>query len=135
MKIARVFVRLLPVVCSVFLFGCGGVSSPWGLENRSNPPDEFLRRANVELLVKGRNEKEVESLLGAPTGRGLDEAGYLQLDYLRNVFDEERGRVFGNSVIRASFALGLCSKIEIELGDEVVGPVVEDGVTGPRGEG
>ena len=94
-------------------------------------PDEALRRANVKLLVMGRSEREVEGMLGAPSSRGLDEAGYLRLDYLRNVFDEERGRVFANSWIRASFELGLCLEIEVELGQEVK----PEGVAGPSGEG
>ena len=111
-------------VCICF-FGCNGNQFPSGNEGvqatpledgESASPDEpVLRKGNLDFFILGRNQLEIEALLGVPHERDSENGNLVIWRYRRAVFDEATSITYGWSQLSLSFLRGLCSKVSVDL--------------------
>ena len=106
------------------LLGCFGgcEKNKLALKNKSfvspqKTEEKSFRKFNLEYLMVGKNQIEVEELMGFPEGRSLGQEGVYLWDYRRPVFDDESGKVFEWSLITFHFSQGKCSKVDVSLSD------------------
>jgi hypothetical protein len=79
-----------------------------------------LQKFNLQYLMVGKNQIEVEELMGVPEGRTLGQDGYYLWDYRRPVLDDESDKVFEWSLVTFYFSQGKCSKVDVTLSDPPV---------------
>jgi len=82
------------------LLGCFGgcEKNKLALKNKSfvatqKKEEKSFRKFNLEYLMVGKNQNEVENLMGFPEGRSLGQDGVYLWDYRRPVLDDESGKV------------------------------------------
>ena len=129
----------LLLVCICF-FGCNGKQYPSGNEGmqatpledgESASPDEpVLRKGNLNFFILGRNQLEIEALLGVPHERDSENGNLVVWRYRRAVFDEATSITYGWSQLSLSFLRGLCSKVSVDLEQPPV-PVEENTEVNP----
>ena len=73
---------------------------------------------NLEYLAIGRNSLEVESFMGVPEGRSLEQNGDFLLDYRRPLKDTDSGEVYDWSLITFRFNQGKCTSLEFGLANK-----------------
>ena len=120
--------RSIKVGSALFLvFSFTGCQKPWSNSSQQGfyEQDETLeqkiyKKFNLEYLAVGRNQIEVESLMGPPEGRSLGQNGEYLWDYRRPVLDEETGKVFDWSLITFHFNQGKCKSINFNLADRPI---------------
>ena len=115
---------LLLLVCICF-FGCNGNQFPSGNEGmqatpledgESASPDEpVLIKGNLDFFVLGRNQLEIEALLGVPHERDSEKGNLVVWRYRRAVLDEATSITYGWSQLTLKFSGGLCSKVSVDL--------------------
>ena len=114
----------LLLVCICF-FGCNGNQFPSGNEGvqatpledgESASPDEpVLIKGNLDFFVLGRNQLEIEALLGVPHERDSEKGNFVVWRYRRAVLDEATSITYGWSQLTLKFSGGLCSKVSVDL--------------------
>jgi len=110
-------------VLTVLLGFFGGCEkNKLGLKNKSlvlpqKTEEKSFRKFNLEYLMVGKNQIEVEDLMGFPEGRSLGKDGVYLWDYRRPVYDDETGKIFEWSLITFHFSQGKCSKVDVSLSD------------------
>ena len=130
---------LLLLVCICF-FGCNGNQfhsgnegmQPTPLEDgESASPDEpVLIKGNLDFFVLGRNQLEIEALLGVPHERDSEKGNLVVWRYRRAVLDEATSITYGWSQLTLKFSGGLCSKVSVDLEQPPV-PVEENTEVNP----
>jgi hypothetical protein len=110
-------------ILSILLGFFGGCEkNKLGLKNKSfvsiqKTEEKSFRKFNLEYLMVGKNQIEVEDIMGFPEGRSLGDDGVYLWDYRRPVLDDESGKVFEWSLITFHFTQGKCSKVYVSLSD------------------
>jgi hypothetical protein len=109
---------LITLLC--FFGGCE--KNKIGLKNKSvvstqKAEEKSFRKFNLEYLMVGKNQIEVEDLMGLPEGKTLGQDGVYLWDYRRPVYDDETGNIFEWSLITFHFSQGKCSRVDVSLSD------------------
>lgn len=114
----------LLLVC-ICLFGCKGnqfSSSNDGMPvipledgESASPGEPVLRKGNLDYFILGRNQLEIETLLGVPLERDSENGNLVVWRYRRAVFDEATSITYGWSQLSLSFLRGLCSEVSVDL--------------------
>ena len=109
----------------IFLFGCKGNQFSSGNDGmHAIPPEDgesassdepVLRKGNLDFFILGRNQLEIEALLGVPHERDSENGNLVIWRYRRAVFDEATSITYGWSQLSLSFLRGLCSKVSVDL--------------------
>ena len=113
------YICILSILLGFFV-GCE--KNKLGLKSKSfasiqKTEEKSFRKFNLEYIMVGKNQIEVEDLMGFPEGRSLENDGVYLWDYRRPVFDDESGKVFEWSLITFHFTQGKCSKVDVSLSD------------------
>ena len=111
----------ITIVCLCTITGCVGVKSfPVSIENSTTKESALENKAykkfNLEYLALGKNQIEVEKLMGLPEGRSLGQNEYM-LDYRRAVLNEQTGK-FSIEFDYLIFNQGKCISIDIQYSDK-----------------
>ena len=109
----------------IFLFGCKGNQFSSGNDAMQAIPPEngesassdepVLRKGNLDFFILGRNQLEIEALLGVPHERDSENGNLVIWRYRRAVFDEATSITYGWSQLSLKFSGGLCSKVSVDL--------------------
>ena len=111
----------ITIVCLCTITGCRGEKFSSINQNSTTKESALENKAykkfNLEYLALGKNQIEVEKLMGLPEGRSLGQNGQYMLDYRRAVLNEQTGKVFDWSLITFVFNQGKCISIDIQYSD------------------
>jgi hypothetical protein len=118
-KYIFVFSLLFATLCGCQKNRLGGEMNGSILTAQGKESNTF-HKFNLQYLMIGKNQIEVEDLMGLPEGRTLGQDGFYLWDYRRPVLDDESGKVFEWSLVTFYFLQGKCSKVDVTLSNPPV---------------